>query len=212
MDHHRRLHTIKILIRNSSTTLLFFKIVPILLHRSGGDSRALPYTPFFCCRNFLKFFALCRNALGHGNVTSEPHIVLLLQCRKKSWCFASEFEHLKLFKGYIDEDEERHKFGHKGVLVAREEEVQLLKNLSHPNIVRYLGTVRESDSLNIMMQFVPGGSISSLLAKFGSFPEPKHHNRYLLDNAFISHYKSVKNIHQQSFKIEIDPRKEKKQS
>ncbi|CAA0376717.1 unnamed protein product [Arabidopsis thaliana] len=122
--------------------------------------------------------ALCGNALGHGNVTSEPHIVLLLQCRKKSWPFACEFEHLKLFKGYIDEDEERHKFGHKGakvetkVLVAREEEVQLLKNLSHPNIVRYLGTVRESDSLNIMMQFVPGGSISSLLAKFGSFPEP----------------------------------------
>ncbi|CAN8269618.1 unnamed protein product [Cochlearia groenlandica] len=53
-----------------------------------------------------------------------------------------------------------------------EEEVQLLKNLSHPNIVRYLGTVRESDSLNILMEFVPGGSISSLLEKFGSFPEP----------------------------------------
>ena len=34
--------------------------------------------------------------------------------RKKSWPFACEFEHLKLFKGYIDEDEERHKFGHKG--------------------------------------------------------------------------------------------------
>ncbi|XP_010486085.1 PREDICTED: mitogen-activated protein kinase kinase kinase 3 isoform X2 [Camelina sativa] len=53
-----------------------------------------------------------------------------------------------------------------------EEEVQLLKNLSHPNIVRYLGTVRESDSLNILMEFVPGGSISTLLEKFGSFPEP----------------------------------------
>ncbi|XP_010546855.1 PREDICTED: mitogen-activated protein kinase kinase kinase 3 isoform X2 [Tarenaya hassleriana] len=53
-----------------------------------------------------------------------------------------------------------------------EEEVRLLKNLSHPNIVRYLGTVRENDSLNILMEFVPGGSISSLLEKFGSFPEP----------------------------------------
>ncbi|CAH8383346.1 unnamed protein product [Eruca vesicaria subsp. sativa] len=53
-----------------------------------------------------------------------------------------------------------------------EEEVRLLKNLSHPNIVRYLGTVRESDSLNIFMEFVSGGSISSLLEKFGSFPEP----------------------------------------
>ncbi|NP_001268205.1 mitogen-activated protein kinase kinase kinase [Vitis vinifera] len=52
-----------------------------------------------------------------------------------------------------------------------EEEVKLLKNLSHPNIVRYLGTAREDESLNILLEFVPGGSISSLLGKFGSFPE-----------------------------------------
>ncbi|XP_065853317.1 mitogen-activated protein kinase kinase kinase ANP1-like isoform X2 [Euphorbia lathyris] len=52
-----------------------------------------------------------------------------------------------------------------------EEEVKLLKNLSHPNIVRYLGTVREEGSLNILLEFVPGGSISSLLGKFGPFPE-----------------------------------------
>ncbi|XP_073046277.1 LOW QUALITY PROTEIN: mitogen-activated protein kinase kinase kinase NPK1-like [Primulina eburnea] len=52
-----------------------------------------------------------------------------------------------------------------------EKEVDLLKNLSHPNIVRYLGTAREEDSLNILLEFVPGGSISSLLGKFGSFPE-----------------------------------------
>ncbi|KAH8490935.1 hypothetical protein H0E87_023171 [Populus deltoides] len=53
-----------------------------------------------------------------------------------------------------------------------EEEVKLLQNLSHPNIVRYLGTVREEETLNILLEFVPGGSISSLLGKFGSFPEP----------------------------------------
>lgn len=36
---------------------------------------------------------------------------------------------------------------------------------------RYLGTAREEDSLNILLEFVPGGSIASLLGKFGSFPE-----------------------------------------
>lgn len=53
-----------------------------------------------------------------------------------------------------------------------EEEVKLLQNLSHPNIVRYLGTAREDDALNILLEFVPGGSIASLLGKFGSFTEP----------------------------------------
>ncbi|XP_021619785.1 mitogen-activated protein kinase kinase kinase ANP1 isoform X1 [Manihot esculenta] len=52
-----------------------------------------------------------------------------------------------------------------------EEEVKLLKNLSHPNIVRYLGTDKEEETLNILLEFVPGGSISSLLGKFGPFPE-----------------------------------------
>lgn len=52
-----------------------------------------------------------------------------------------------------------------------EEEVKLLQNLSHPNIVRYLGTAREEDALNIFLEFVPGGSIASLLGKFGSFTE-----------------------------------------
>ncbi|CAL5379351.1 unnamed protein product [Camellia sinensis] len=43
-----------------------------------------------------------------------------------------------------------------------EEEVNLLENLSHPNIVA---------SLNILLEIVPGGSISSFLGKFGSFPK-----------------------------------------
>ncbi|KAL7210242.1 hypothetical protein ACSBR1_031748 [Camellia fascicularis] len=52
-----------------------------------------------------------------------------------------------------------------------EEEVNLLENLSHPNIVGYLGTTRDEASLNILLEIVPGGSISSLLGKFGSFSE-----------------------------------------
>ncbi|CAL5012551.1 unnamed protein product [Urochloa decumbens] len=52
-----------------------------------------------------------------------------------------------------------------------EDEVRMLKNLSHPNIVRYIGTVREENTLNILLEFVPGGSIQSLLGRLGSFPE-----------------------------------------
>ena len=52
-----------------------------------------------------------------------------------------------------------------------EAEVQLLQSLHHPNIVCYLGTERTTQALNIFLEYVPGGSIASLLAKFGSFKE-----------------------------------------
>lgn len=52
-----------------------------------------------------------------------------------------------------------------------EAEVSLLQRLDHPNIVRYLGTERTSKALNIFLEYIPGGSIASLLAKFGPFKE-----------------------------------------
>ncbi|NXW70714.1 M3K19 kinase, partial [Hirundo rustica] len=51
------------------------------------------------------------------------------------------------------------------------EEVDLLKTLKHVNIVTYLGTCLEDNILSIFMEFVPGGSISSLLNRFGPLPE-----------------------------------------
>lgn len=74
-----------------------------------------------------------------------------------------------------------------------EEEVKLLKNLSHPNIVRYLGTVREEDTLNILLEFVPGGSIQSLLGKLGSFPEPviKKYTKQILQGLEYLHSNAI---------------------
>ncbi|NXH86203.1 M3K19 kinase, partial [Edolisoma coerulescens] len=51
------------------------------------------------------------------------------------------------------------------------EEVDLLKTLKHVNIVTYLGTCLEDNVLSIFMEFVPGGSISSVLNRFGPLPE-----------------------------------------
>lgn len=51
------------------------------------------------------------------------------------------------------------------------EEVDLLKTLKHVNIVTYLGTCLEDNILSIFMEFVPGGSISSILTRFGPLPE-----------------------------------------
>ncbi|KAM9286882.1 mitogen-activated protein kinase kinase kinase 19 [Morus bassanus] len=51
------------------------------------------------------------------------------------------------------------------------EEVDLLKTLKHVNIVTYLGTCLEDNILSIFMEFVPGGSISSVISRFGPLPE-----------------------------------------
>uniref|UniRef100_A0A061RJH3 mitogen-activated protein kinase kinase kinase n=1 Tax=Tetraselmis sp. GSL018 TaxID=582737 RepID=A0A061RJH3_9CHLO len=58
-------------------------------------------------------------------------------------------------------------------LTKLEAEVNVLKQLHHPNIVRYLGTERcfHNMTLNIFLEFVPGGSIASLLQRFGTFTE-----------------------------------------
>uniref|UniRef100_A0A4W2FVJ3 Mitogen-activated protein kinase kinase kinase 19 n=1 Tax=Bos indicus x Bos taurus TaxID=30522 RepID=A0A4W2FVJ3_BOBOX len=52
-----------------------------------------------------------------------------------------------------------------------QEEVDLLKALKHVNIVAYLGTCLEENILSIFMEFVPGGSISSIINRFGPLPE-----------------------------------------
>ena len=48
-------------------------------------------------------------------------------------------------------------------------EVELMRSLQHKNIVRYLGAQMDKKFLHIFQEWVPGGSISGLLNKFGSF-------------------------------------------
>ncbi|ORZ02994.1 kinase-like domain-containing protein [Syncephalastrum racemosum] len=51
------------------------------------------------------------------------------------------------------------------------QEVELLKTMDDPNIVRYLGSVRDEEYLNIVLEYVENGSLLSTLKAFGSLPE-----------------------------------------
>ncbi|KAK3592514.1 hypothetical protein CHS0354_013848 [Potamilus streckersoni] len=76
-----------------------------------------------------------------------------------------------------------------------QEEVELLKTLNHKNIVGYLGTsLDEGESVvNIFMQFVPGGSIASILARFGALDEAvfRRYTKQMLDGVEYLHVNDV---------------------
>ncbi|CAL9729279.1 serine/threonine-protein kinase Ste11p [Monosporozyma unispora] len=50
-------------------------------------------------------------------------------------------------------------------------EMVLLKELHHENIVTYYGSSEEGGNLNIFLEYVPGGSVSSMLNNYGPFEE-----------------------------------------
>ncbi|KAJ5673972.1 Cytokinesis protein sepH [Penicillium macrosclerotiorum] len=50
-------------------------------------------------------------------------------------------------------------------------EIDLLKNLDHPNIVKYHGFVKSAETLNIILEYCENGSLHSIAKNFGRFPE-----------------------------------------
>ncbi|OTA70025.1 cell division control protein [Hypoxylon sp. EC38] len=52
-----------------------------------------------------------------------------------------------------------------------EAEIDLLKNLNHDNIVKYIGFVKSTDCLNIILEYCENGSLHSICKAYGKFPE-----------------------------------------
>ncbi|GBG63616.1 hypothetical protein CBR_g38927 [Chara braunii] len=53
------------------------------------------------------------------------------------------------------------------------QEIDLLKNLNHKNIVKYLGSFKTKSHLYIILEYVENGALASIIkpTKFGAFPE-----------------------------------------
>jgi len=100
------------------------------------------------------------------------------------------------------------------MLSALEREIELLRELQHENIVQYHGArtcVRftfasssdrktfftasciDQEHLNIFLEYVPGGSVTSLLRNYGAFEEPlvKNFVRQILKGLAYLHEKDI---------------------
>lgn len=60
----------------------------------------------------------------------------------------------------------------KSMIEALKREISLLRELRHPNIVQYLGCGSSAEYLNIFLEYVPGGSVQTMLNSYGALPEP----------------------------------------
>eukprot|EP01063_Lacrimia_lanifica_P037268 TRINITY_DN7601_c0_g1_i1.p1 TRINITY_DN7601_c0_g1~~TRINITY_DN7601_c0_g1_i1.p1 ORF type:complete len:536 (+),score=159.12 TRINITY_DN7601_c0_g1_i1:145-1752(+) len=72
-------------------------------------------------------------------------------------------------------------------------EIQLMKRLNHPNIVRYLGAERVKTQLHIYLEFVTGGSMASLVREYGPLTDvmTRKYSRQILEGL---HYLHLNNI------------------
>ncbi|KAK7749252.1 ATP binding [Diatrype stigma] len=60
----------------------------------------------------------------------------------------------------------------KSMIDALKREISLLRDLRHANIVQYLGCSSSAEHLNIFLEYVPGGSVQTMLNSYGALPEP----------------------------------------
>lgn len=59
----------------------------------------------------------------------------------------------------------------KNMVEALKHEIGLLRELKHENIVSYLGSNSDESHLNIFLEYVPGGSVATMLVNYGPLGE-----------------------------------------
>ena len=73
------------------------------------------------------------------------------------------------------------------------EEVKILRELDHINIVQFMGTMLEGNIVNIFMELIPGGTIETLLKIYGPFEESlfKNFTQQILEGVNYIHSRNV---------------------
>jgi mitogen-activated protein kinase kinase kinase len=81
----------------------------------------------------------------------------------------------------------------KNMVEALKHEIGLLRELKHENIVQYLGSNSDETHLNIFLEYVPGGSVATMLVNYGPLGESLITNfvRQILNGLAYLHSKDI---------------------
>ena len=76
---------------------------------------------------------------------------------------------------------------------ALKREIGLLRDLKHKNIVQYLGSSSDEHHLNIFLEYVPGGSVATMLVNYGPLGESLIQNfvRQILEGLSYLHSRDI---------------------
>ncbi|KAK2391166.1 mitogen-activated protein kinase kinase kinase [Trifolium repens] len=87
------------------------------------------------------------------------------------------------------------------------QEIDLLSQLSHPNIVQYHGSDMGEETLSVYLEYVSGGSIHKLLQEYGSFKEPviQNYSRQILSGLSYLHSRNTVHRDIKGANILVDP-------
>ncbi|GAB4848235.1 hypothetical protein Ancab_002902 [Ancistrocladus abbreviatus] len=87
------------------------------------------------------------------------------------------------------------------------QEINLLSQLKHKNIVRYYGSELSEDTLSVYLEYVSGGSIHKLLQEYGAFKEPviKNYTRQILSGLAYLHSRNTMHRDIKGANILVDP-------
>mmetsp|Transcript_20481 Transcript_20481/g.49736 ORF Transcript_20481/g.49736 Transcript_20481/m.49736 type:complete len:405 (+) Transcript_20481:2-1216(+) len=72
-------------------------------------------------------------------------------------------------------------------------EIETLKALEHPRIVRYIGCEIDSKHMHIFLEFMPNGSIRDMVKKFGAFTEVlvRKYTRQMVEGLCFLHSRKI---------------------
>ncbi|KAJ6740977.1 MAP KINASE KINASE KINASE SSK2-RELATED-RELATED [Salix purpurea] len=95
----------------------------------------------------------------------------------------------------------------KECLKQLKQEIDLLSQLSHANIVRYFGSELSEETLSVYLEYVSGGSIHKLLQEYGAFTEPviQNYTRQILSGLAYLHGRNTVHRDIKGANILVDP-------